>query len=78
MNTALLALLGASVATATVTAEEKKPVNSIDEVAVIKTSEGDMVVRFWNDAAPETIANFKKLAPDSTTAQRFIASSRIS
>jgi peptidyl-prolyl cis-trans isomerase B (cyclophilin B) len=31
-------------------------------VAVIKTSEGEMVVQFWNDAAPETIANFKKLA----------------
>ncbi|HEY3863952.1 MAG TPA: peptidylprolyl isomerase [Verrucomicrobiae bacterium] len=32
------------------------------EVAVIKTSEGDMVVQFWTDAAPKTIANFKKLA----------------
>jgi peptidyl-prolyl cis-trans isomerase B (cyclophilin B) len=33
-----------------------------DEVAVIKTSEGDMVVQFWKDAAPTTIENFKKLA----------------
>ena len=33
-----------------------------DEVAVIKTSEGDMVIQFWTDAAPNTIANFKKLA----------------
>ena len=33
-----------------------------DEVAVIKTSEGDMVVQFWTDAAPNTIENFKKLA----------------
>jgi len=32
------------------------------EVAVIKTSEGDMVLEFWSDAAPNTIANFKKLA----------------
>jgi peptidyl-prolyl cis-trans isomerase B (cyclophilin B) len=32
------------------------------EVAVIKTSEGTMVAEFWTDAAPETIANFKKLA----------------
>jgi peptidyl-prolyl cis-trans isomerase B (cyclophilin B) len=32
------------------------------EVAVIKTSEGTMVVQFWTDAAPKTIANFKKLA----------------
>jgi peptidyl-prolyl cis-trans isomerase B (cyclophilin B) len=33
-----------------------------EEVAVIKTSEGDMVVQFWTDAAPNTIDNFKKLA----------------
>lgn len=32
------------------------------EVAVIKTSEGDMVAEFWTDAAPQTIENFKKLA----------------
>jgi peptidyl-prolyl cis-trans isomerase B (cyclophilin B) len=32
------------------------------EVAVIKTTEGDMVIEFWTDAAPKTIANFKKLA----------------
>jgi peptidyl-prolyl cis-trans isomerase B (cyclophilin B) len=32
------------------------------EVALIKTTEGDMVIEFWTDAAPETIANFKKLA----------------
>ena len=36
--------------------------NSSNEVAVIKTSEGDMVVQFWTDAAPNTIENFKKLA----------------
>jgi peptidyl-prolyl cis-trans isomerase B (cyclophilin B) len=47
-------------------AEEKKeetiPVNAGNEVAVIKTSEGEMVVQFWTDAAPNTIENFKKLA----------------
>jgi peptidyl-prolyl cis-trans isomerase B (cyclophilin B) len=32
------------------------------EVALIKTTEGDMVIEFWTDAAPKTIANFKKLA----------------
>jgi peptidyl-prolyl cis-trans isomerase B (cyclophilin B) len=32
------------------------------EVAVINTTEGDMVVEFWTDAAPKTIENFKKLA----------------
>src|ERR1043166_9305972 len=42
--------------------EEKTSVNTSNEVAVIKTSEGDMVVQFWNDAAPNTIDNFKKLA----------------
>jgi peptidyl-prolyl cis-trans isomerase B (cyclophilin B) len=42
--------------------EEKKPMNPSNEVAVIKTSEGDMVIEFWTDAAPNTIENFKKLA----------------
>src|SRR6266496_5094232 len=42
--------------------QEKTPMNSSNEVAVIKTSEGDMVVQFWTDAAPKTIENFKKLA----------------
>jgi len=42
--------------------KENPPMNASNEVAVIKTSEGDMVVQFWNDAAPKTIENFKKLA----------------
>src|SRR5216117_3888599 len=42
--------------------EEKSPMNATNEVAVIKTSEGDMVVQLWKDAAPKTIENFKKLA----------------
>src|SRR5580704_322564 len=33
-----------------------------NEVAVITTTEGTMVIEFWPDAAPNTIANFKKLA----------------
>jgi peptidyl-prolyl cis-trans isomerase B (cyclophilin B) len=32
------------------------------EVAVIKTTEGTMVVEFWPDVAPKTVENFKKLA----------------
>jgi peptidyl-prolyl cis-trans isomerase B (cyclophilin B) len=36
--------------------------NAAKEVAVIKTTEGDMVVEFWTDAAPKTIENFKALA----------------
>jgi peptidyl-prolyl cis-trans isomerase B (cyclophilin B) len=60
----LLMLLAASAVFAT---EEKQqqgttPMNSSNEVAVIKTSEGDMVVQFWTDAAPNTVENFKKLA----------------
>src|SRR5262245_10356561 len=35
---------------------------SSDEVAVIKTSQGTLVVEFWEDVAPQTVANFKKLA----------------
>jgi len=33
-----------------------------DEVAIIKTSEGEMVAEFWTDVAPKTVENFKKLA----------------
>lgn len=33
-----------------------------EEVAVITTDLGDMVVRFWPDVAPKTVENFKKLA----------------
>src|SRR5205823_6653140 len=33
-----------------------------NDVAIIETNDGDMVVQFWNDAAPKTIENFKKLA----------------
>ena len=36
--------------------------NASNEVAVIKTSEGDMVLQLWTDAAPNTVENFKKLA----------------
>jgi len=41
-------------------AEDAKP--AVKEVAVIKTSEGDMVIEFWPDVAPKTVENFKKLA----------------
>src|SRR3954467_12941533 len=33
-----------------------------NEVAVISTTEGEMVVRFWPDVAPKTVENFKTLA----------------
>jgi peptidyl-prolyl cis-trans isomerase B (cyclophilin B) len=53
-----------------------KPAADTNEAAVIKTTEGDMVVSFWTDAAPMTIANFKKLAKagfyDGTAFHRII------
>jgi len=62
---ALVCCLIASILAAAAVAEEKKetsPMTTSNEVAVIKTSEGEMVVQFWTDAAPNTIENFKKLA----------------
>ena len=56
-------LLGLALGVKEVCSEENKPVDSnANEVAVIKTSEGEIVVQFWTDAAPNTIENFKKLA----------------
>ena len=43
----------------TMKAKASKPA---DEVAVIETSKGRMVVEFWEKDAPQTVANFKKLA----------------
>jgi len=56
--------------------KESSPAPSSNEVAVIKTSEGDMVVQFWTDAAGNTVDNFKKLARqgfyDGTTFHRIV------
>jgi peptidyl-prolyl cis-trans isomerase B (cyclophilin B) len=46
-------------------AQEKKadaPAAAAKEVAVIKTSAGEMVLEFWPEVAPNTVENFKKLA----------------
>jgi peptidyl-prolyl cis-trans isomerase B (cyclophilin B) len=32
------------------------------EVAVLKTSKGEMTLEFWSDVAPKTVENFKKLS----------------
>lgn len=53
--TLICSLLGIAVVAATIQ-------GASNEVAMIKTSEGTMVVEFWTDAAPKTIENFKKLA----------------
>jgi peptidyl-prolyl cis-trans isomerase B (cyclophilin B) len=36
--------------------------SNANEVAVISTTEGDMVIKLWPDVAPKTVENFKKLA----------------
>ncbi len=43
------------------TKKETKPVTT-KEVAVMKTTAGEMVIEFWTDVAPNTVENFKKLA----------------
>ena len=72
-------LLAFLLSAAVISAEEKKetsPMSTSNEVAVIKTNEGEMVVQFWTDAAPNTIENFKKLARqgfyDGTTFHRIV------
>lgn len=35
-----------------------------NEVAVITTTQGEMIVEFWPDVAPATVENFKKLAKE--------------
>ena len=62
MKSILINLLAAILAVASVNAEEQKPMNSASDVAVIKTSEGEMVAEFWPEVAPNTVENFKKLA----------------
>ena len=62
MKSILINLLAAVLAVASVNAEEQKPMNSAHEVAVIKTSEGEMIAEFWPEVAPNTVENFKKLA----------------
>jgi peptidyl-prolyl cis-trans isomerase B (cyclophilin B) len=73
---AVALLLGSAVFAADEKKAENPKMNASNEVAVIKTSEGDMVVQFWTDAAPNTIENFKKLARsgfyDGTTFHRIV------
>jgi len=66
MNTMLLTcLLGLSLGVTPAFSQdkkdEKKPVNT-NELAVLKTSEGEMVLEFWPDVAPKHVENFKTLA----------------
>src|SRR5690242_10197985 len=70
-----------SVAVAAMAADEKKDAtqdvkSDAKEVAVIKTTEGEMVIEFWPDVAPKTVENFKALAKkgfyDGTAFHRII------
>lgn len=56
--------LGALHSSAEEPKKENPPMNSgsNNEVAVIKTSAGEMVIQFWPEVAPKTVENFKKLA----------------
>jgi peptidyl-prolyl cis-trans isomerase B (cyclophilin B) len=71
----LTALFSLSLIVVTGCGDEQKPADSAKpapattptaekkgDVAIIKTSEGDMVVEFWRDAAPKTVENFETLA----------------
>src|ERR1051325_7425443 len=60
----IIGLLGSALALAAENAEQsaKAAPASTNEVAVIKTSLGEMVIEFWPDVAPQTVENFKKLA----------------
>jgi peptidyl-prolyl cis-trans isomerase B (cyclophilin B) len=54
----------------------KTPAPAAKEVAVIKTTAGEMVLELWTDVAPKTVENFKTLAKkgfyDGTAFHRII------
>lgn len=56
--------LVASIGMAESTEKNANEVAPDEEVAVISTDHGDMVVGFWPEVAPKTVENFKKLARD--------------
>ena len=64
--TLLACVLGMALGATQSRAEEQKDKalmnGTSSEVAVIKTSDGEMVAEFWPEVAPKTVENFKKLA----------------
>jgi peptidyl-prolyl cis-trans isomerase B (cyclophilin B) len=86
MKRVFFALAAALLCGLAVSAEDKAPTktdkketpvsNTTNEVAVIKTVAGDMVIEFWPDVAPKTVENFKTLAKkgfyDGTAFHRII------
>lgn len=64
LRTLLTAFFLAAAFAATADDATNKPAANSDEVAVIDTTDGQMVIAFWPDVAPKTVANFKKLAKE--------------
>src|SRR5205814_8620660 len=86
--TLLCCVLGLAFVAAPVRSEDKKEekkdtaaMSEQKEVAVIKTSEGEMVAEFWPDVAPKTMEKCKKLAKsgfyDGSALHRVIKELRI-
>ncbi|MGE5175160.1 MAG: peptidylprolyl isomerase [Hyphomicrobiales bacterium] len=55
-------LAAAQLMAADAPAKKAAATGSSDEVAILDTSKGRMVLEFWDKDAPQTVANFKKLA----------------
>jgi peptidyl-prolyl cis-trans isomerase B (cyclophilin B) len=66
MKQMLLCCLCLALGVTQIHSAEKKETPSMNdskkEVAVIKTTEGEMVCELWPEVAPKTVENFKKLA----------------
>jgi len=68
LHCTLALLFGVALATAAETnnaaapKKETAPPTTAKEVAVVKTSEGEMVLEFYPEVAPKHVENFKKLA----------------
>jgi peptidyl-prolyl cis-trans isomerase B (cyclophilin B) len=58
----LAAVLGPALVFAQSEKKDEKGSAAPAEVAVIKTTLGEMVLEFWPDVAPKTVENFKKLS----------------
>ena len=65
-RTLFCCLMGLALGFSQAHSQEKKDKPAMNdskkEVAVIKTTEGEMVCELWPDVAPKTVENFKKLA----------------
>ena len=60
----ILSLLAGGLVSASAQAPGAAAPSGAKELAVIKTSKGEMTLEFWSEVAPKTVENFKKLAKD--------------